>query len=228
MAVGRFVLGPSRAWQAGAGGPGEPDTVELYHRTYTTLLRSSGETHLRVLEPSHRSMRPSLHPLADDERLDLGAFLYCVRRLPDRIIDATVVLLGQDRTVFAAAGVDLEEWLEAEAAARRRHWFYSGDGRLAVLLASASDVDDLVPTLVAFQIEWNKLHAHLRASGWPELPRPVDPEHYAQALTGAPDDWLTLSGTWGCRFEHRLGLIAGRTLDLRIRMLGARTSDTRA
>ena len=29
------------------------DDVELYHRTYTTLLRSSGETRLRVLEPAH-------------------------------------------------------------------------------------------------------------------------------------------------------------------------------
>ena len=40
------------------------DEVELYHRTYTTLLRSSGETHLRVLEPSHAAMNSSLHPLA--------------------------------------------------------------------------------------------------------------------------------------------------------------------
>ena len=40
------------------------DEVELYHRTYTTLLRSSGETQLRVLESSHRAMGSSLHPLA--------------------------------------------------------------------------------------------------------------------------------------------------------------------
>ena len=43
------------------------DEVELYQRTYTTLLRSSGETHLRVLEPSHRAMGSSLHPLAASE-----------------------------------------------------------------------------------------------------------------------------------------------------------------
>ena len=51
------------------------DEVELYHRTYTTLLRSSGETLVRVLEPSHRSMNSSLHPLAASDELDLGAFL---------------------------------------------------------------------------------------------------------------------------------------------------------
>src|ERR1700757_500037 len=81
------------------------DEGELYQRTYTTLLRSSGETHLRVLEPSHRAMRASLHPLAGEEQLDLGAFLYCIRRLPDGIVDAQLVLLGQDRAGFAAAGI---------------------------------------------------------------------------------------------------------------------------
>ena len=42
------------------------DEVELYQRTYTTLLRSSGETHLRVLESSHLAMGSSLHPLAGE------------------------------------------------------------------------------------------------------------------------------------------------------------------
>ena len=59
------------------------DEVELYQRTYNTLLRSSGETHLRVLESSHRQMGSSLHPLADSDEPDLGAFIYAIRRLPD-------------------------------------------------------------------------------------------------------------------------------------------------
>src|SRR2546430_1348711 len=50
------------------------DEVELYHRTYTTLLRSSGETHLRVLEPSHAAMNSSPHPLASSRQPDPGAF----------------------------------------------------------------------------------------------------------------------------------------------------------
>jgi hypothetical protein len=49
------------------------DEVELYQRTYNTLLRSSGETALRVLESSHRAMGSSLHPLADSDEPDLGA-----------------------------------------------------------------------------------------------------------------------------------------------------------
>ena len=77
------------------------DEVELYHRTYTTLLRSSGETLLRVLEPSHRSMTSSLHSLAGSEELDLGAFLYSIRRLPDEVANARVIVMGQEAEVFA-------------------------------------------------------------------------------------------------------------------------------
>src|SRR3954454_9536099 len=71
------------------------DEVELYHRTYTTLLRSSGETLLRVLEPSHAAMNSSLHTLAYDmETPDLGAFLYSLRRLPASIWRADRVGVG--------------------------------------------------------------------------------------------------------------------------------------
>ena len=41
------------------------DAVEVYRRTYMTVLRSSGETRLRVLEASHKAMHSSLHGLAD-------------------------------------------------------------------------------------------------------------------------------------------------------------------
>src|ERR1700722_18029789 len=151
------------------------DEVELYQRTYTTLLRSSGETHLRVLESSHRAMGSSLHPLAGSDELDLGAFIYAVRRLPDGIIDADLVAMGQDLEALVAAGMAVDSWAEAEAPARRRRWFDDGAGTLVVLLASASDVDDLVPTLVAFQIERNKIHYRQRAAGWLEAGADEEP-----------------------------------------------------
>src|SRR3954454_90491 len=145
------------------------DEVELYQRTYTTLLRSSGETRLRVLEPSHRAMGSSLHPLADSDELDLGAFLYAIRRLPAGIVRARRIAMGQEARVFARAGIGpLEDWEPVEAPARRRRWYDGGGDTLAVLLSSASDVDDLVPTLVAFQIEWNKINQRLRTGAWPD------------------------------------------------------------
>src|ERR1700761_1051534 len=80
------------------------DEVELYQRTYVTLLRSSGETRLRVLEPSHRAMGSSLHPLAASEELDLGAFLYAVSRLPDAIAGARVVVMAQSTMALFYGG----------------------------------------------------------------------------------------------------------------------------
>jgi len=195
------------------------DEVELYQRTYTTLLRSSGETALRVLESSHRAMGSSLHPLAGSDEPDLGAFIYAIRRLPDAIAGADLVIMGQETEVFARNGIQIDEWDEADAPARRRRWHDSGEGMHAVLLASASDVDDLIPTLVAFQIEWNKLRVRQRAAGWPP-DRPPTSDECAHALGGSPDDWSRLREAWGERFDERLSLIAERRMNLRVRMLG--------
>ena len=196
------------------------DEVELYHRTYTTLLRSSGETLLRVLEPSHRSMTSSLHALAGSEELDLGAFLYSIRRLPDEISGARVIVMGQEVEVFSRHGIGpLDDWTPLEAAARRRRWYDDGHGTMAVLLASASDLDDLIPTLVAYQIEWNKLRLRLRAADWPPGAAP-EPAECAAVLGGNEDDWIQLSEAWGDQFAERLEMIAARRLNLRIRMLG--------
>jgi hypothetical protein len=194
------------------------DEVELYHRTYTTLLRSSGETLLRVLEPSHRSMSSSLHGLAASHELDLGAFLYATRRLPPSVWRARVVVMGQEAEVFARQGIGpIEEWERLEAPARRRRWFDDGHGTMAVLLASSSDLDDLIPTLVAYQIEWNKMRVLLRQAEVSEDPDPVE---LAEALGGAEDDWLQVSEEWGDEFAERLRIVADRRLNLRVRMLG--------
>jgi hypothetical protein len=197
------------------------DEVELYHRTYTTLLRSSGETLLRVLEPSHRSMSSSLHALAGSEELDLGAFLYAIRRLPDEVANARVIVMGQEVEVFSKAGIGpLDDWTPLEAPARRRRWFDDGAGTMAVLLASASDLDDLIPTLVAYQIEWNKLRLRLRSADWPRPGEAPDPAECAAVLGGVEDDWVQLSEAWGEAYAERLERVAAERQNLRIRMLG--------
>jgi hypothetical protein len=196
------------------------DEVELYQRTYTTLLRSSGETRLRVLESSHMAMGSSLHPLADSDEIDLGAFIYAVRRLPVSMTRIKIIVMGQEAALFRRAGVGpLEEWEPVEAPARRRRWYDSGDEVLAVLLASESDVDDLVPTLVAYQIEWNKIRRRMVAAGWPP-DEGASPEACAAALGGAPDDWARLADSWGEACEDRMAAIAAQSKSMRLRMLG--------
>ncbi len=195
------------------------DEVELYHRTYTTLLRSSGETLLRVLEPSHRSMNSSLHPLAATPEVDLGAFMYAMRRLPAGIWQASLIVMGQEAQVFKRAGVgDIESWDPVEAPARRRRWYDSHEGTMAVLLASVSDLDDLIPTLVAYQVEWNKLNAVLRASDLPPGEEP-DPADCAEAFGGAVDDWIRIRDAWG-DLATFLNEVSSEKRNLRIRMLG--------
>ena len=57
--------------------------VELYVRTYATMLQSSGEIRLETLSHAHLRMASSLHPLAGFPQMDMGAFIYSIRRLID-------------------------------------------------------------------------------------------------------------------------------------------------
>ena len=75
---------------------------------------------------------------------------------------------------------------------------------MAVLLASASDLDDLIPTLVAYQIEWNKLRLRLRAADWPPEGEAPEPAECAAVLGGTEDDWLQLAEAWGEEYVPRL------------------------
>src|SRR4051794_22871098 len=192
---------------------------DLYHRTYTTLLRSSGGTRPRVLEASPAAMNSSLHSLAySPEEPDLGAFLYALKRLPASIWRAHVIVMGQEVEVFHRAGIGrIEDWEAVEAPARRRRWFDSERGTLAVLLASTSDLDDVIPTLVAYQLEWNKLHALLRSASLPEEP---EPEDVAAAVGGSAADWARVREGWPDGLSGFVAEVRERRLNLRIRMLG--------
>src|SRR3954462_9289173 len=104
MAVARLhVSQPSPSAQAAP--TNLSDEVELYQRTYTTLLRSSGETRLRVLESSHMAMGSSLHPLAASAESDRGAFIYAIRRLREAVVRLKIVVMGQEAALFRRAGV---------------------------------------------------------------------------------------------------------------------------
>ena len=214
----RGPLGPAVLGAVAGEAPAE--AVELYHRTYTSLLRSSGEMRLRVLESSHRAMRSSLHPLADWAELDLGALLYALRRLPEAVTSARLIVMGQSAEVFLRHGFGpLDSTAELAAPGRRRRWYRARSGALAVLIASPSDVDDLVPTLVALQMEWNKLHRRLRTTGGLTGIAP-DPAACAAVLGGELDDWQHLAELWKDDFGDWLRGVAAEEMSLRIRMLG--------
>ena len=197
----------------GAGWAGR-QAVELYARTYTTMLQSSGDIRIGSLQHAHIGMGSSLHPLAADPRVDMGALIYSVRRLPATIARARYVVMGQSAEAFRTLlRQDVMGWDRVEAPARRRRWYSDGGDTLAVMIASPSDIDDLVPCLVAYQIEWNKLHRHLR-----EAHRDVEA---ARLAAGAGEsDWERLRQAWGPSYEANLQAVGEAECHITMRMIG--------
>ena len=205
--------------EAAERGPGR-DAVDLYTRTYNTLLRSSGETKLKVLEQSHISMCSVLHPKAGSSEPDTGALIYALRRLPPSIIKVRRILLGQSAEVFTRLlGVDVERWEMQSSPGRRRRYYYDGNETLAVYIASPSDVDDVIPQLVALQIEWNKLHALLSVEDFAKTESVAEDFEVLQRLGISEDDSLRLVEIWGDLLPP-LRQIKAEEKDFTVRMLG--------
>ncbi len=199
--------------------------LDLFHRTYHSLLRSTGEIQVQALVEPFVACEPSLHHGAREQRPDLAALTYTSLRLPACIERVRLVLLGQSHEVFARHGYgSVTNWEPVSAPGRRRKLFYDGDESLAVLIASPSDLDDLIPMLVAFQIEWNKIHALLSD------PRVGDPAHMegerlAAVLGLAHDDIARLRTIWGAGMGERLREIGRHKKRFAVRMLGGSLID---
>ena len=205
--------------------------VELYIQTYNTLLRSSGEISMKALVQVHYNIDSSLHPDARSPYPDMSAFIYSVLRLPTSIIHCDLVLLGQSEQVFLQQGFHVDTWEAVTSPARRRKWFYDGNRTLAVYVASVSDTDDIVPILVAFQIEWNKMHYLLNADPTTmqlletrmDRTSPVFAEItkvLRERLHIPVDDWRRLEVIWGDRLWENLLVIGKGRKSFGMRMLG--------
>jgi hypothetical protein len=58
------------------------EEIELYIRTYYSLLRARADVQVRTLEEVHANMGSSLHLQAQKPTPDLSAFIYSSLRLP--------------------------------------------------------------------------------------------------------------------------------------------------
>jgi hypothetical protein len=210
-------------------GPGKRE-VDLYVRTYTTLLQSSGAIGVSSLEPVHLTAASSLHAGALEPAPDMSAFIYSTQRLPACIVDVHQIILGQSKTDFARAGfIGMDNWDAQSAPGRRRRWLYDGHETLAAYIASTSDLDDLIPTIVAYQIEWNKFHRILDADS--ELvadieqaeKEPPEPEQIAaigEGLMLTATDWLRLQSVWGPHLWTNLLKMTAERKRYSLQMLG--------
>ena len=197
------------------------DELDLYIRTYSSLLRSSGDVRVRAFEEAHAFSAPSLHEGALSSVPDISAFAYAAGRLPETMPKIDHVVLGQSHELFEAAGFAVRSWQIARTRGRRRPLRWDGGKNLAVFIASASDIDDLVPILTAYQIEWNKMHARLRGIDFDAETKPTDAE--LEKALGLDAEGLTkLAEAFGrARFETELREVASRPIDVKMRLLAA-------
>jgi hypothetical protein len=209
------------------------DEIDLYLRTIYSLLRSTTRVRIRTLEEVHAGMNSSLHPLAKSAEPDISSMVYAVLRLPACIIDVKAVLLGQSATVFEQSGLNnVESWQSVTARARRRRCFYNGEGLLACYIASRSDIDDVVPMLTAFQIEWNKMHGFLQELSLHEInalsiDSPEDMESLAAILHISFDSLFRLVTIWGDKFIPMMARIHEQVMDLEVQLFSGSLNEYR-
>ncbi|MGJ3238191.1 MAG: DUF6909 family protein [Anaerolineae bacterium] len=214
------------------------EEIQLYMRTYYSVLRSSGTIRIDTLVESHIAMHSSLHVAAHEIQPDVSALLYSALRLPPCIASTNLVLIGQTEHSFVDAGyTDIRHWDRVFAPGRRRRMQFDGDSALVVYIASRSDIDDLVPILTAYQIEWNKLHRLLQdtsARKFLEERRnrntrldPSELEYLASSLQMVSDDVQRLEIVWKDQFVTTMLQIADELKDFGIKMISGSLADYR-
>lgn len=216
------------------------EEIDLYIRTYYSLLRSSEPIRVRSLEETHSAINSNLHRLAMSPNVDVSALLYSALRLPDCIVDTKLMVMGQMADVFRREGYpDVEAWQPVKARARRRKFYFDNtSGTLAALIASVSDIDDMIPCLVTLQIEWNKIHTKLLNGELRERLQTLKPEEditdhrlleeIRNVLDLSVEDFDKLGQVWsGKQLIQNVKLAAKQRMDVRVKVLGSGLSDYR-
>lgn len=208
------------------------EEIELYLQTLYSLLRSTADVQLRTLEEVHCRMSSSLHPDAGSDKPDVSAFIYSLLRLPPVMSQVKLVVLGQSPVVFERQGFeDVESWKPVSARARRRRVYFDGQSTLACYIASRSDIDDVVPALTAYQIEWNKIHDLLETCSPDLIEKAADDEDALEDLSGRlkmpVQDLERLRTVLGEDFTRQLQQIADRRCNMSLRLSSGSLSEYR-
>ncbi|MCP4415684.1 MAG: hypothetical protein GY805_03615 [Chloroflexi bacterium] len=213
------------------------EEINLYLRTYYSLLRSSREVQIKTLIEAHKRMNSALHVAADEPQPDMAAFIYAILRMPACLDKLRLLIMGQSEQVFSQHGFPkVESWQQVSAIGRRRRSFFDGKDQLAVYIASRSDIDDIVPILVAYQIERRKLHYLFKKEPIiKELERIRDSKggvpsgnsfiRLAHMTTIPTEDLQRLCMVWGVKTADKLLNIAQEKQELSIRSLAGSLAD---
>jgi hypothetical protein len=212
------------------------EEIHLYMRTYYSLLRSSGMFQIETLIESHVAMGSSLHVGAAETTPDISALIYCVLRLPNCMPHVRRILAGQTEKSFVDAGYqDVDAWERVYAPGRRRRQHFDANDTLVVYVVSRSDIDDLVPLLAAYQLEWNKLHYLLQNAVARDFLMAHDDDHLSQddivvladVLRITPEDLKRLHIVWQPDFMNTLRLIAAERKNISLGLTSGSLADYR-
>lgn len=207
------------------------EDIDLYMRTYYSLLRTTDAVKIQSLVEVHATIDSSLHVHARDDEIDISALVYATLRLPAEIVYIKQIILGQLIEDFRRVGhANVEQWKRVHAPGRRRRTHWNGSEILAVMIASRSDIDDMIPILTSLQIEWNKIHHAfaLNPAAKKILKTLTDSQSttdtntllmLAQYLSIDVADLSRLQSAWKQNFNEYLKAMASRKLDLSLQLL---------
>ncbi|MDY0288702.1 MAG: hypothetical protein RBR15_07755 [Sphaerochaeta sp.] len=199
----------------------EQDTgIKRFTKLMYKTLRSSARVPLQRLESTYMEMECSIHEQARESAFAYGAFMYVASRLPFCIFSTKKILLGQSESFLKESGVEISDCTEVYAKARRRRYLFDGKDTLIAFISSKSDIDDVFPSLLAFQIEWNKAYALLKLASF-SLP---EEEHlseeclllFSDALALTEEQRLGLSGLFGSSLPSVIKALSSGPCDLHV------------
>jgi hypothetical protein len=208
------------------------ELVDAYARLYHGLPDSIGRFPVDQLVPHHCRLESSLHKSAWTEHVNISAFIYSAQRLPDCISRVDRVVIGSTEKLFTEYGFgEVLDWRRVEALSRRRRTHYNGRETMAIFVTSVSDLDDLIPVLCAYQIEWNKMHQRLSQS---ELGKELAAGRIKASGVGdtirriiglSTHDWEMFGKVWQSGWDEKIALLAAEPKQIVIERLPLRRLD---
>lgn len=188
----------------------------IYINAYRSFLRAEGEMNIDQVVRLYQNMKPSIHKFADQDKIDVEAFMYSYLRLPPHISQIQNIVMAQIGDIFIREGYKIEFWQEVHAPARRRKMYYDGEKQLAVFINSVTDLDDMVGLLTAYEIEWNKIHARLK--NLKDISA-TNRKEIQKALEVDDENWDRLSRIWDKDMYERLQQVHDQEVHFGVRLL---------
>ncbi|MFZ2152838.1 MAG: hypothetical protein WAV41_02140 [Microgenomates group bacterium] len=204
--------------------PSSINDIDFHVRSYRSALKSNLEITINSLANPHNRLGSILHPFADNPQIiDYSALVYSLQRLPLEIDNLNLIIMGQNPDVFAQHGFPhIISWAKGPTPARRRSNFINlKTGTGATLIGSISDVDDVINNLIAYQVEWNKLHLILIAKykTVKDLHSAILSGKIVTDLQATSEDWSNFIAALGKSYSIRLEHVFTKFHDLRVRLL---------